>query len=991
MAAPCKYHLFISFSGEDTRKNVTAHLLAALERHNFSVFRDDTKLETGIEIGTGLFNAIEQSKLYIIVFSKSYTSSRWCLDELVKIMNCKDTLNRSLIPIFYDGDPSDVRKQKNFYAFNEEKLGARMRDKELVENWTSALTRAGNLPGHVRKNVNNGCEATLIERVVRQVIAQLNPTCLFVASYPVGIEYRVQRLSKFLQLGLENEDVRIVAIWGFSGTGKTTIAKAMYNRIHSEFESSSFLSEVGKFKSLVKLQKELLRDLLKDSELKVKDEDNGIQLIKELAWDQRRRKVLLVLDDVDDKCQLEALAIDRDLLGPGSRVIITTRDLASVKSLGLGGDEMYMPEELSDEDSLRLFNWHAFNGDPPVQDYKILSEEVVNYSKGVPLVLEVLGSSLLGETVPVWRSLLKKLKDIPHNDVQEKLMLSLHNLDGKQLGLFLDIACFFVGMDQDLSFKILEGCGFYPDHDIGVLFRRFLVSIDGHERFMMHDLIQKMAREIVRRQSTEHPGRRSRLWDYEEVLKVLKNETGTEEVLGLVLNSPKSEKLDAKAFAKMKNLRLLNLNYAQLGGSCEHLSKELVWLSWKAFSLECIPSSFFMKNLVALDLSYSKLKQVWEETKFLCKLKYLNLSHSYLLIKTPDFTGLTSLEKLLLNDCKKLVEVHRTIGRLKNLIVLDIKNCKNLKKIPLSIFMLKSLADFNMSGCSKLEWPAFFRRSPPESSFSSLQLSSSIRSLYMENCNITNVPSEIGRLVSLEYLNLSRNKFSNLPATITSLPRLGNLNIHTCSQLESLPALPVSLKELWADDCTSLQSMSIESKAAGVQFMSFKGCPKLVNDNAAYNFRRNLLRYQGLREVLRICFPGGEVPRWCYYQSEGYFIRFRMPQLGLIIQGIIVCFVFSHRVSGDVTFPYITTCCVSNKTKWSQGPHCEIQINLHADRFEQMFLSYIPIRHLKLCWLEDGDEVEMTIRQVLGRRLGLWVKRLGVSLIYEGDENNPDS
>ncbi|XP_059654448.1 disease resistance-like protein DSC1 [Cornus florida] len=383
-----------------------------------------------------------------------------------------------------------------------------------------------------------------------------------------------------------------------------------------------------------------------------------VEQIKELAWDQRRRKVLLVLDDVNDECQLEALAIDRDLLGPESRIIIT-RDLASVKSLGLGEDEKYMPEELSDEDSLRLFNWHAFNGDPPVQDYKIISEEVVSYSKGVPLVLEVLG------------------------------------------------------MDQDLSFKILEGCGF-PDHDIGVLFRHFLVSIDGHKRLMMHDLIQKMAREIVRKKSTENPGGRSRLWDHEEVLKVLKNETGTEKVLGLVLNSPKSEKLDAKAFANMKNPRLLNLNCVQLGGSYEYLSKELVWLSWKGFSLECIPSSFFMKNLVALDLSYSKLEQV------LYKLKYVNLSHSSLLIETPNFTGFTSLEKLLLNDCIKLKTVHNSIGGLE-IMVLNMQNCPNLENLEVrSFFMSNSLVEFNMSGCSNLQWP------PPDSSFSSLQFSSSI-------------------------------------------------------------------------------------------------------------------------------------------------------------------------------------------------------------------------------------------------------------------------
>ncbi|XP_059654449.1 disease resistance protein RPV1-like [Cornus florida] len=776
---------------------------------------------------------------------------------------------------------------------------------------------------------------------------KLNPTGLSVEEYQVGIEHPVEQVSKFLRLWSNSNDVGIVAIWGIGGMGKTTIAKAVYNRIHRKFESSSFLANVGRTSrdtnGVVKLQKQLLSDLLKDENVKIRCEYRGIEVIKSRAWGRRGRRVLLVLDDVDNDNQLSALAIDRDLLCPGSRIIVTTRDLSSLSPLRLDKvNEVYKLDVLEEHESLQLFSWHAFGRDGPLEGYKILSKEVVSYAKGLPLLIKSLGSSLKGKTVPKWKSTLKKLEKIPDLKVQKILRVSYDSLGDKEKCLFLDIACFFVGMDQDLVIKILEGCGFYPYIDIDILSDRCLVSIDWHNQLMMHDLIQDMAKEIIRQESPEEPGRRSRLWYHEDILDVLRYDTGTENVLGLVLNLPESKELqvNAEAFTKMKSLRLLHLNYVQV----------------------------------------------------LDKLKYLNLSHSHLLIKTPDFTGLTSLEKLLLNDCKKLVEVHHTIGRLKDLIVLDMKNCKNLKKIPLSIFMLKSLVDFNMSGCSKLEWPAFFQESPPKSSFSSLQLSSSIRELSMENCNITNVPSETGSLVSLEYLNLSRNKFSNLPATITSLPLLEYLSVNKCTLLESLPALPVNLVELWANDSTSLQNMSIiDSKAAHKQFKTFNRCPKLVNNNAAYNFRRNVLRYQGHREEeLHISFPGGEVPRWCNYQSNGYFIRFRMPQLvGRIIQGIIVCFVFSRQKCYSNSYFRYASYCISNKTRLSGGPHSdEVHVILRADEFGQMCLSYIPIRHLKHCWLDAGDEVEITIRQVVGEDLR--VKRLGVSLIYEGDEENEE-
>ncbi|XP_059654450.1 disease resistance protein RUN1-like [Cornus florida] len=319
-------------------------------------------------------------------------------------------------------------------------------------------------------------ESTLIEKVVGEVADKLNHTHLSVTDHLVGIDFRVQKLSGFLKLR-SNNDVRIVAIWGIGGIGKTTVAKALFNRMHRtrEFEGSSFLRDVRETSM----------------------QPNGF--------------VLLVLDDVDNIRQLRALAINRDLLRPGSRVILTIRDLSSTTSLQV--DKVYKIEELNEDESFQLFSWHAFRRDRPVEDYKSLSKEVVSYSKGLPLVLEILGSHLSScRDILEWRSELEKLRKFPHKDVQGKLTLSFNSLDDKLKVLFLHIACFFVGMDQDLSIKILKGCGFFPESEIGVLSRRFLVTIDGYNRLMMHDHIKDKAREIVRQESPEEPGERSRLW-----------------------------------------------------------------------------------------------------------------------------------------------------------------------------------------------------------------------------------------------------------------------------------------------------------------------------------------------------------------------------------------------------------------------------------------------------------------------------------------------
>ncbi|KAJ0085145.1 hypothetical protein Patl1_07345 [Pistacia atlantica] len=103
-----KYDVFLSFRGLDTRKNFTDHLYNGLIQERIKVFKDDKELEKGKPIRSELLNAIEESRIAIVVFSKNYVSSSWCLDELVKIVECKNTMGQTVIPIFYDVNPSMV-------------------------------------------------------------------------------------------------------------------------------------------------------------------------------------------------------------------------------------------------------------------------------------------------------------------------------------------------------------------------------------------------------------------------------------------------------------------------------------------------------------------------------------------------------------------------------------------------------------------------------------------------------------------------------------------------------------------------------------------------------------------------------------------------------------------------------------------------------------------------------------------------------------------
>ena len=146
------FDVFVSFNGKDTRLSFTDHLFAALNRREINTFRDDRKLKRGKDIWTGLEKAIETSRIAVIVFSRNYASSSWCLNELAKIMECKQKLQQTVLPIFYDVNPSEVRSQKGSLAevFAKHK---ECFEEDKVARWKAALTEAASLSGWDLQNV----------------------------------------------------------------------------------------------------------------------------------------------------------------------------------------------------------------------------------------------------------------------------------------------------------------------------------------------------------------------------------------------------------------------------------------------------------------------------------------------------------------------------------------------------------------------------------------------------------------------------------------------------------------------------------------------------------------------------------------------------------------------------------------------------------------------------------------------------------------------
>ena len=143
-----EYDVFLSFRGTDTRNNFTDHLYDRLKQEGIFTFRDDERLEQGTEINSGLLRAIDESKIAVVVLSKQYASSSWCLIELAKIVECMDKKKLTVLPVFHYVDPSDVRYQRGSFAEAFAKHENRFKDKiDDVKTWRAALTEVANLSG----------------------------------------------------------------------------------------------------------------------------------------------------------------------------------------------------------------------------------------------------------------------------------------------------------------------------------------------------------------------------------------------------------------------------------------------------------------------------------------------------------------------------------------------------------------------------------------------------------------------------------------------------------------------------------------------------------------------------------------------------------------------------------------------------------------------------------------------------------------------------
>ncbi|XP_056158514.1 TMV resistance protein N-like [Syzygium oleosum] len=596
------YDVFLSFRGEDVRNNFLGHLYKALDQKGIYTYVDSEELRKGEQIAPELMMAIEESHIAIIVFSEDYASSCWCLEEVAKIMDCKEERDLMVFPLFYKVDPKEVRTPREKYRKamlkHESKFG---KDSEEIKRWKKALFDAGSLSGW---HLKDGDESELIQGIVTEISTHLDRTPLHVAKHPVGIDSQVVKLKSILNLE-SNDGVLMVGFWGQGGIGKTTLAKALYNAISGIFKGSCFLANVREAskdgKGLVSLQEKLLYEILSlQQTLVVSSVDRGINLIRERL---RCKKVLLILDDVDHLRQLNALAGEGKWFGDGSRIIITTRDKHLLTCSDIDQVHVYEVKPMAYSEARELLSKYAFSTHKILKIKTDLVDGVLDHAKGLPLALEVLGSFLRGRREDEWESTLYKISTAPNNDINDVLKISYEGLQSNEKEIFLDIACFFKGWETEYVKKVLEGCDLKVVIGLQILIERSLIRIESR-CLQMHDLIQLMGMDIVN-QECDDPGKRSRLWLCDDLLDVLSYNMGDCIVKAIVLEPPEPTEIyiGPHDFTKMRRLRLLILHNVHNSFQVPiFLSNELRWCRWDGCAT--FPEfSSGKKKLLGLDMN----------------------------------------------------------------------------------------------------------------------------------------------------------------------------------------------------------------------------------------------------------------------------------------------------------------------------------------------------------------------------------------------------
>ncbi|PPR83721.1 hypothetical protein GOBAR_AA36989 [Gossypium barbadense] len=554
--------------------------------------------------------------------------------------------------------PRDIRNQTGSFAEAFAKHEENFKHElEKVKTWRTALTAAGKLSGWDSQVTRP--ESRLIDEIVDDILKKLNRgTSNAYLKGLVGIHRRMEQVMSLIQVGFP--DVRRLGIWGMGGTGKTTLAEAIFHHISNGFQSCYFLANVRESEEhgrLFQLRQEFLSTIMEDENLNISTPTIGAGFLKDRL---SRKMVLIVCDDVSNSSQLEFLFKGINQLCPGSRVIVTTRNKQVLIQNDI--DLIYEMEKLDEDESLQLFCQRAFKSNYPT-GYRFLP----SLYKATSLTTLILSDCSILFSFPEVSSNLRELhlegttiEQVPSSMESLSQLVLLSMEDCVRLNNFPTAIC---------SLRSLE-----------------VFSLNGSPNITTFPEISGNITEL--------------------------NLGGTaiEEV--------------PSSIECFSNLRVFNLGCCRrlksVSTSIHKLKSLKVFYLEECSKLEIFPEILdTMERLRYLELSGTALKELSSSMENLIGLVELRLNNCENLVYLPDnFYKLKSLKFLYLYGCSNLVtwpdnlfsaiggvsltEMRRDLHGLSSLEELDLTG-SNLENLPTSIKQLPRLKQLILRKCKRLK------------------------------------------------------------------------------------------------------------------------------------------------------------------------------------------------------------------------------------------------------------------------------------------------
>ncbi|XP_054782149.1 disease resistance protein RML1B-like [Prosopis cineraria] len=493
----------------------------------------------------------------------------------------------------------------------------------------------------------------------------------------------------------------------------------------------------------------------------------------------------------------------------------------------------------------------------------------------------------------------------------------------------------------------------------------------------MHDLIQEMGLQIVREESIDELGARSRLSDFGEICDVLANNAGTNKVEGIQLDVTQIRDLhlEADIFKKMHNIRFLKFysrfdcdsSHVHLPDGLKFLPNKIRYLEWYGFPLKSLPSTFCPEKIVKLFMPNSRLQKLWDGVQDFSNLEKINLSGSKQLKELPDLSKSLNLKDLKLASCESLCDVHSSIWSLPSLYSLMLSGCKKLKSLK-SEFPLKSPKWIDVSDCSDLiELPVLSEENTRlalcETSFckSRRELERELTIFNLDGSTLVGFPRQLSWLRSLTDLALFECgviddlklhflfdrmlsltevwlcgccNITELPNNTKHLLRLERLRLSCCNRLRSLLELPPSVTTIKVIDCKWLETVPAFEPLNGGQIdLAFWRCKRL-NEESCHNIMGAV--YYAICHALpenknhmhsyKIQVEGSRVPQWFKYRAAKSTVTVELPRISDLLD-----FSFCMAFYDDVEHGYSGGCFQLKWACYLDGSQVDGKSFLHSD------------------------------------------------------------